>query len=118
MIAVLGTWCLDLGRGLLGMVAELDRIGSRGGARFSRGLRVGPRAGDGSVEAAKSNFVWMGCKVQILPPQPINITLYQRSSRLMSEAAFLCSKLLPRFMKVRYSFQETATLSLPHLDSG
>ena len=37
-------------------------------------LRLGPWAGDGWVEAAKSNFVWMGCKVQILPSQPARTT--------------------------------------------
>ena len=26
--------------------------------------------GDGWVEAMESDFVWMGCKVQILHPQP------------------------------------------------
>ena len=45
-------------RGCCGWLLDLKRIGSRGGGVLCRCLRLGPRAGDGWVEAEKSNFDW------------------------------------------------------------
>jgi hypothetical protein len=56
--------------GYLGWLLDLDRFGSRGGGVCSGWSCLGPRTGDGWAEAVKRNFVWMGCKVQILHPQP------------------------------------------------
>ena len=48
-------------------------LARRGEGLFWRSLRLGPRAGDGKMEAAECDYVWLGCKVQILPPQPTNL---------------------------------------------
>ena len=52
-------------QGYWGWLLDLDRVGSRGGACFSRCLRFGPRAGNGLLEAVESDFVWVWCKTKI-----------------------------------------------------
>ena len=44
--------------GYWGWLRDLDRIGLRGWGVGSADLRLGPWAGDGWEEAAKSNFDW------------------------------------------------------------
>ena len=51
---------------LLGMVARSGSNKVEGVGRVLAGLAARTLGGDGSVKAAKSSFVWMGCKVQIL----------------------------------------------------
>jgi len=49
---------VDAGPGYWGWLRDLDRIGLRGWGVGSADLRLGPWAGNGWVEAAKSNFDW------------------------------------------------------------
>ena len=50
---------MDLGSGLLGLVAGSGSFWSAGWGVCSGCLRLGPRAGDGWVESVKRNFVWI-----------------------------------------------------------
>jgi len=43
----------------LGWLLNLDRFGFRGWGVCWRGLRLGPRAGDGWAEATQPNFIWL-----------------------------------------------------------
>ena len=72
-LAVKASWLSPLGRrtrGYWGWLRDLDRIGSRGGAKVRGDLRLGPRVGDGWAEVVESDFDWACCEVQTLTPQP------------------------------------------------
>ena len=53
-----GSRLVDAETGLLGMVAESGSTWFEGWGVCWRGLRLGPRTGDGSIEAGASNSVW------------------------------------------------------------
>ena len=62
--AVRASWTPN--RGYLGWLLDLDRIGSRSGASFGRGLQLGPRAGDGWAKASWNVFVWICDKFNLV----------------------------------------------------
>ena len=58
-----------------------SELGRGGGAKVRGDLRLGPRTGDGWLEAAASDFVRMSWEVQTLPPQPTHKKYGHRYTR-------------------------------------
>ena len=84
-----GSRLVDTEPGLLWLVAEDGSNWADGMGRVLAGLAARTADRDALVKSTESDFVWACHQLQIPPPQPINISLYQTYRRLKLELAFL-----------------------------